>query len=310
MLTTTVAPVSRPASMSAGTVAACGACGAALRPYAQIDARRLGEVFYTDELRRRVPALAYDHCPRCHSIWAADARRDPELLAQLYAALPDSYWTALAAPDACGARVEELLTAHAPGPVVCDVGCGDGGLLRALAPGWIKYGIEPGAAAVAACRRAGLDVRRGTPRDWPGLPAVDACTCIDTLEHMPDPAAELAALAGHLRPGGVLLLLTGDAGSTTARLAGGWWEYLHCVGHVAVLSRRALAAVLRRAGCTVIHSETVNHAAGVTRRTWLGRWLMNHWRCRRGRRYRPLPYSHDHQLVVARRSGGTDPSKE
>ncbi|MBK9119924.1 MAG: class I SAM-dependent methyltransferase [Phycisphaerales bacterium] len=277
----------------------CGVCNVPLRPYARIDARYLGETFYSAELRALVPSLEYARCSCCGSIWASDARRDPELLARLYGALPEDYWTALAHPTALYHRIDDLLQAYAPGRIVCDIGCGDGRLLQALSARWIKLGIEPGAVAVQRCRAAGLDVRLGTPARRSDLPPCDALTCIDTLEHMPDPAAELQAMVRLLRPGGVLVLFTGDPSRWTARLAGQWWEYLHCVGHIAVLSRAALRDRLQAAGCEVRRMETVPHAGGVGLTAWWRRWLENHWRCRRGQRYRPMPYCHDHQWVVA-----------
>ena len=136
----------------------------------------------------------------------------------------------------------------------------------------------------------------------PDRTADDVITCIDTLEHMLDPRAELEAMMRMLRPEGILLILTGDAGTWTARLAGPWWEYLHCVGHVSVLSRRALLTYLTRAGLKVIRQETVSHFAGVKPGPWLLELARNYWRRARGYGYRHLRYCRDHQIIIARNS--------
>jgi 2-polyprenyl-3-methyl-5-hydroxy-6-metoxy-1,4-benzoquinol methylase len=42
---------------------------------------------------------------------------------------------------------------------------------------------------------------------------------LDVLEHLPDPFDTLARCASNLKPGGVIVLTTGDFGSRVARLA-------------------------------------------------------------------------------------------
>lgn len=280
----------------------CALCGDTLRSYASIPARYLGEAFYTAELQRRVPELRYGRCAGCGSIWATDARLDERLLARIYAGLPPEYWTNLSGHPPSFEHWDGLLQRFARGQVLCDIGCGDGKFLEGISRRWEKHGLDPGLEAAMFCRRRGLDVRAGTPRSADAPSTCDVVTCIDTIEHMLDPAAELDAMVSMLRPGGVLLVLTGDASAQTARLSGGWWEYLHCVGHVSVLSRQALLTLLSRAGLELLHQESVNHHAGVS----LGRWLWelgrNHWRRVRGhRRYRRMHYHSDHQLAIARK---------
>jgi len=280
----------------------CALCGDALRPHASIPAHYLGEVFYTVELQNRVPELHYGRCARCGSIWATDARREEKLLARIYAGLPTEYWTNLSGHPPSFEHWDGLLQRFARGRTLCDVGCGDGKFLEGISKRWEKHGLEPGLEAAMLCRRRGLDVRAGAPLSTNTPGTYDVLTCIDTIEHMLETAAELGAMARMLRPDGVLLLLTGDASAWTARLPGSWWEYLHCVGHVSILSRRALLTLLRRAGLHVLYQETVDHHAGVP----LGRWLwelgQNHWRRVRGyRRYRRMHYHRDHQLVIARK---------
>ncbi len=282
--------------------ATCALCNVSLRPYALIAACYLDEAFYTPELRSRVPELCYGRCRGCGAIWATDARRNEGLLAEIYAGLPAEYWTNLSGHQPSFERWDGLLQRFAPGRLLCDVGCGDGKFLEGISKRWERHGLEPGRAAAALCRSRGLDVTVGTPLTTDGVNTYDVVTCIDTIEHTLDPRVELDAMAGMLRPGGVLLVLTGDASAWTARLPGSWWEYLHCVGHVSVLSRRALLTLLRRAGLEVLQDQTISHHASVP----LGRWLWelgrNHWRRARGyRRYRRMHYHRDHQLVLARK---------
>lgn len=88
-----------------------------------------------------------------------------------------------------------------------DIGCGPGWFLRAAAAhGLAASGIEPDAAVAADARAAGLEVETGSfPAVQPSTP-VDIVTLNDVFEHLPAPAAALAAIHRVLVPGGLLVL--------------------------------------------------------------------------------------------------------
>jgi 2-polyprenyl-6-hydroxyphenyl methylase/3-demethylubiquinone-9 3-methyltransferase len=100
---------------------------------------------------------------------------------------------------------------------VLDVGCGGGLLAEALAArGASVIGIDlaPGMIEVArlhaAESRLAIDYRvadaQGMAGATPG--AFDVITCMEMLEHVPDPAAMVATLAALVRPGGALFVST------------------------------------------------------------------------------------------------------
>ncbi len=100
---------------------------------------------------------------------------------------------------------------------VLDVGCGGGILSEALArEGAEVTGIDLGAAALKAARAhqhiSGVPVRyrriavETLAAEKPG--AFDAVVCMELLEHVPDPAAVVAACARLARPGGDVFFAT------------------------------------------------------------------------------------------------------
>jgi 2-polyprenyl-6-hydroxyphenyl methylase/3-demethylubiquinone-9 3-methyltransferase len=111
------------------------------------------------------------------------------------------------------------VTAHAglDGRRVLDVGCGGGLLSEAMAAAGARVtGIDMAVPSLevagAHARRQGLDIdyRQSTAEQWarrhPGR--YDVVTCMELVEHVPDPGGLVATCAGLVRPGGDLFFAT------------------------------------------------------------------------------------------------------
>jgi 2-polyprenyl-6-hydroxyphenyl methylase/3-demethylubiquinone-9 3-methyltransferase len=99
---------------------------------------------------------------------------------------------------------------------ILDVGCGGGLISEPLARlGARVTGLDPAVENIEAARRhaagAGLDIdyRAGRVEELAAEGRqFDAVVCLEVVEHVPDPAAFLAACATPVRPGGLMLLST------------------------------------------------------------------------------------------------------
>lgn len=76
----------------------------------------------------------------------------------------------------------------------------------------------------------------------------DIISMIEVIEHLPDPAEQLELVARLLKPGGLLLLTTGNLDGPIARRQGIHYRYCAPEIHVSLFNPRALAALYRRAG--------------------------------------------------------------
>jgi 2-polyprenyl-6-hydroxyphenyl methylase/3-demethylubiquinone-9 3-methyltransferase len=103
------------------------------------------------------------------------------------------------------------------GARVLDVGCGGGLLSEALALSGADVtaiDLAPELLKIAGLHRlesgAQVDYRRSSIEALAasGEAPFDAITCMEMLEHVPDPAAVIAACAGLLKPGGRLFMST------------------------------------------------------------------------------------------------------
>jgi len=97
------------------------------------------------------------------------------------------------------------------GKRVLDVGCGGGLLAEAMArEGARVTGIDMVGAALAEARRhaadarVAVDYREGTAEGWAQSHdgTYDLVTCMELVEHVPDPASLVRACARMVRPGG------------------------------------------------------------------------------------------------------------
>ncbi len=147
-------------------------------------------------------------------------------------------------------RLARRLDRIAPVGDVLDIGAGDGALLEALAArGRPALGLEREAVRP--------DVRAATLSDLDG--GWGAIVFWHSLEHLPDPGAELERAAALLAPGGVLVLAVPNAESIQARVFGDGWLALDLPRHLVHLPAGALIERLRALGLEV---ERVSHWRG------------------------------------------------
>ena len=98
---------------------------------------------------------------------------------------------------------------------ILDIGCGHGDFLKLAAEaGWEGWGIEPSReAAETAGKIPGLKIFCGTAEEA-GFPEnhFDIITLWNVVDCLPDPCAALKTIREWLRPGGLLLIRTPNAG--------------------------------------------------------------------------------------------------
>lgn len=127
-----------------------------------------------------------------------------------------------------------------------DFGSGNGGLVRYVREhsAASAVGFEEGSIADSA-RALGIPVL--SPEELArGDLQFDVVTAIEVLEHTLDPVAELRRIRKLLRPGGLLLLTTGNAAPFAKRLA--QWSYVVPEIHVSFFEPTTLRYALGVAG--------------------------------------------------------------
>ena len=142
-----------------------------------------------------------------------------------------------------------------------DVGCGKGQFVQAARTrGFDAWGVELDAGACAYARNhfTLATVLNGS-LDHPDLPReFDVVTLWDVIEHVPDPVGILKQSLGRLRPGGLIVVRTGNIRSWSFdRGRERWWAF--GADHRFYFSPESLSAALRLAGFevdAVVNCET------------------------------------------------------
>jgi SAM-dependent methyltransferase len=168
----------------------------------------------------------------------------------------------------------------APDARLLDVGAAYGfAVSESAAAGWRAAGLEVSTAAASVAGRiapgrivAGDGLRTPFRDD-----SFDAITLWDVLEHLSDPHSAMGEIARLLRPGGRLVLTTGDVGSFVARLSGASWHLYTLPEHLFFYTRKTLKKLLEAHGLQVesMRAEASTYTLGYlverVRKSLLGR---------------------------------------
>lgn len=144
-----------------------------------------------------------------------------------------------------------FVAAEKPRGRLLDVGAGSGILVeQAIAMGYDAVGLEPSRALQERAAALGLPVKLGVLPHREIAGRFDIVTCVDVIEHVPDPIGLLKDIAELLSDDGIAAIVTPDRGSFAARIMGWrWWHYR--VAHIGYFDRDTLTRASQMAGLQI-----------------------------------------------------------
>ncbi|GAA5066569.1 2-polyprenyl-3-methyl-5-hydroxy-6-metoxy-1,4-benzoquinol methylase [Thermocatellispora tengchongensis] len=195
-------------------------------------------------------------CPSCGFLYRNPNVR-PERLGDLYATNYSGFLTGSYAQNR-QRRYRLTMSAFSPvfddgtGRRLLDFGCGAGLFLElAEQRGFDACGVDLSPDSVAEANRRLTKARAyfGAPEDVEEVArgGFDAITLWSVLAHLPRPLDDFTRFRGLLGPGGVLLILTVNAGSLLLKAYGSAWSGF-TKNHLMFYSAKTLPVLLRRTG--------------------------------------------------------------
>jgi 2-polyprenyl-3-methyl-5-hydroxy-6-metoxy-1,4-benzoquinol methylase len=212
----------------AGTVRRIGA----IPPSSRFAGRDLDEPIRADLFACRHCRLRFRH-----------PRPDIDELNRLYAAGAEDNWAAPEAGRPDWRLAAEWVQELCPAGRVLDVGCFDGGFFDHVGSSVGRYGVEiHDVAAANATEKRDVRIVAASYTELAGLGAsFDAVVSFDVIEHVHEPREFLTALAAVVRPGGSVIVGTGNADAPTWRLMGARYWYSWYPEHISFVSPRWFA---------------------------------------------------------------------
>jgi 2-polyprenyl-3-methyl-5-hydroxy-6-metoxy-1,4-benzoquinol methylase len=194
----------------------------------------------------------YDRCAECGALFVAAVPAD---LGRYYGSgyLPyQARDSALFERTVAAERPKlDIVSGVAHGRTLLEIGAAAGAFaVLAKRNGFEVTAVEMDAESCAFMRTQGItavetsDVVQAVST----LPAFDVIAMWHSIEHLPNPAEAFRALAGRLRPGGVLVIAAPNPGSAEFRLFGRHWVHVDAPRHLALIPRSALDRLARSVG--------------------------------------------------------------
>ena len=143
---------------------------------------------------------------------------------------------------------------------VLDVGCYTGQLLAGLPAACRLHGVEPNAAAAAKAEARGVRIAADHWEHADNVLCYDLITACDVIEHVGNPLEFLACLASRLKPGGRVILTTGNSEAWLWKQMRSRFWYCHYPEHISFIGPRWLSLMSTRAGLRVTRIERFCHA--------------------------------------------------
>ncbi len=199
-------------------------------------------------------AWTFFRCRDCRFVFSNPYVPEDKIL-EFYSGLEDREYNSEAEGRARNFKtiLKRLNKIAKPGKTLLDVGAASGIFLHlACRDGYEISGIEPSSFLVEEAERFyGLKLFRGTIEHYRPGKKFAVIALLDILEHLVEPDIFWDKIDNLLEKDGIVVIVTPDINSITARIAGKrWWHYR--IAHINFFSLKSILYLLNKHHCEVV----------------------------------------------------------
>ena len=215
-------------------IKSCPACGSAQSLTTGPVAAGFAQTAQTESYTQ--PPYAAAECVECGLLYKT-ATLDATALDRYYAAVDYRKWE-IPGLYPTERIAQNIIMSLAAGSRLLDFGCSSGRLLANFTTSYECYGVEINQEAAAQASKRGItilpfdDITAVTTRPF------DVIILSDVFEHLSAPLDLLGKLVSALRPGGLLILITGDGDFHACRDNPAMFWYFRNVEHLIMLTHK------------------------------------------------------------------------
>lgn len=189
----------------------------------------------------------------------------PAKLKTLYSLTNLGHWQSAAETRTDWRIARDWMSAVTSKADLLDVGCFNGRFFSLMPQSFRFFGIEINPQAAEKARQNGVQI---LGRDFHSIAScapdsLDVITAFDVVEHIIDPAGFLKQAVRALRPGGLIIISTGNALSHPFRLLGSRHYYVANAEHVSFISPQWCKRLAGELGITLLAEKKFAHAARI-----------------------------------------------
>ena len=195
-----------------------------------------GRKFADQSLNPPLPGGNLYECANCRLVFRYPILQESEYEA-LYETVSGEYW------ESNGLRGDQrkicdVIRQRFSSGKILDVGCYDGALLSSLGDAYEKFGVEASqeAAKISSKRRVCIVASKIRELEHIHDSEFDVITAVNVIEHVHDPKGFIKALSLKLKPGGVLIISTGNAHAPSWAWLGARFWYCALPDHLSFIS--------------------------------------------------------------------------
>ena len=144
--------------------------------------------------------------------------------------------------------------------LLLDVGCFDGAFADYLGPAWTAHGIEINEEAARKARERNVTIVGNNASELASIDHLyDAVVAFDVIEHIQDPAALLAGMSSVTKPGGVIVIASGNFEAWSWKMMGSAYWYCTIPEHLAFISKTWCERIAPSLGLHLAHTSLYCH---------------------------------------------------